>query len=93
MKGAPQRRRLVPLTRVANEPGYEWATTRWLRRQRSERRLPFHKVPGSSKLLLDLNDLDRFVEQGRVEAADPRGAGNAGTRQTSSASRLGGRKI
>jgi len=66
-----RRERLVPLAKVQEQPGYEWAKPRWLRPLRSEQRLPFHKPPGSNKLLLDLDDLDGFVQQGRIEAADP----------------------
>ena len=59
------RRRLVPLTAVNSENGYGWVTTRWLRRLVQERRLAFHKPRG--KVLIDLDDLDAFVEQARVE--------------------------
>ncbi len=45
-----------------------WLSERWLRRLVAERRVPFHKMPGSSRLLFDLADLDRLVEDGRVEA-------------------------
>ena len=62
-------RRLVPLTAVEREPGYAWASTRWLRRQTFERRLPFHKPNG--RVLIDLDDLDAYAERGRVEAVGP----------------------
>jgi hypothetical protein len=57
-------RDLVPLTKV--EKHRPWATTRWLRRQTFERKLPYHKVNG--KILIDLSDLDRYAEGGRVES-------------------------
>jgi excisionase family DNA binding protein len=56
-------RRLHPLTKVANDDAYSWATTRWLRRLIYERGLTYYKVGG--KVLIDLNDLDRLVETGR----------------------------
>ena len=59
-------RRLVRLISVEKEPGYAWATTRWLRRQVAERRVPYHKCRG--KILLDLGDLDAMAEGGRIEA-------------------------
>jgi hypothetical protein len=65
-KDSAKPRRLVPLMGVHLQPGYEWATTRWLRRQVAERRLAFCKVVG--KVLVDLNDLDTFAEDGRVPA-------------------------
>jgi transcriptional regulator with XRE-family HTH domain len=57
-------RDLVPLTKVPNHR--PWVTVRWLRRATYERRLPFHRVGG--KVLVDLTDLDRMAEAGRVEA-------------------------
>jgi len=71
-------RRLVPLLTVSTQPGYAWATTRWLRRQVAERRIPFHKV--GRKVLLDLDDIDRLVDGGRVEPAE--GAPWAGRRRS-----------
>jgi hypothetical protein len=62
----PARRRLLALTTVHEAAGYEWTSTRWLRRQVAERRLPFHKAVG--RILLDLNDIDELTQQGRVEA-------------------------
>ena len=59
-------RRLVFLTEVEREPGYEWARTRWLRRQVGERHLAFHKVAG--RVLIDLADLDAYADRGRIEA-------------------------
>jgi excisionase family DNA binding protein len=66
-------RRFVPLMAVPDEPGYGWVTARFLRRLVQERRLPFHKPRG--RIFIDLNDLDTFVEQGRVE---PRGRTHPG---------------
>jgi excisionase family DNA binding protein len=43
-----------------------WLTERWLRQLVYERRIRFYKVGG--RLLFDLDDLDRFAEQGRREA-------------------------
>jgi hypothetical protein len=40
---------------------------RWLRRQVYERKLAYHKVGG--RVLIDLHDLDRLAEAGRIEAA------------------------
>ena len=51
--------------------GYEWATTRWLRRMVYERALHHYKVAG--RVLIDLADLDRLVEQGERPT---RGHGN-----------------
>jgi hypothetical protein len=60
-------RQLVPLTDVPKHR--PWATVRYLRRLVYERRLPYHKLdPGrSGRVLIDLEDLDRFVEEARVE--------------------------
>ncbi len=49
---------------IAERP---FLTERWVRRLVSERRVPFSKVPGSNRLLFDLDDLDALVENGRVE--------------------------
>ena len=57
--------RYVPLKRVPEQPGYEWATERLLRRLVYERRIPFAKP--ANRVLIDLNDLDAFVEDTRVE--------------------------
>ena len=46
-----------------------WLTERWLRRLVAERRVPYTKLPGSSRLLFDLDDLDQLAESGRVEKA------------------------
>jgi excisionase family DNA binding protein len=43
-----------------------WLNERYVRRLISERRIPFFKVGG--KVLIDLEDLDRLVEAGRVDA-------------------------
>ncbi len=48
---------------------WPWMTERWLRRLVAERRIPFYKLPGSSRLLFDLADLDRLAESGRVDIA------------------------
>ncbi len=58
--------RLKPVTQVPNQPGYEWATIRWLRRQIYENRLPSYKVEGLR--LVDLDDLDAKVAAGREGA-------------------------
>jgi excisionase family DNA binding protein len=49
----------------------EWATPRYLRRLVHERRIPFHKMGTgrSARVFVDLADLDRYAEAGRVEAA------------------------
>jgi hypothetical protein len=60
-------RRLTPITEVEKTPGYEWASTRWLRRQVYENHLPSHRVGG--RVLIDLNDIDAEVEAGRREVA------------------------
>lgn len=74
-------RRLVPLVEVAGKEGYEWATERWLRRQVAAHRLPRNKAVG--KVLIDLDDLDALVEQGRVEA-DPSASHRRGHRRRTS---------
>ena len=58
------RTRLTRLTHVPNEPGYAWATVRWLRRQVYEGNLPSHRVGGY--VLVDLDDLD---QNGKVDIA------------------------
>lgn len=63
----PAPRRLVRLVQVEQNPGYTWATTRWLRRQVYEGTLPSVKVAGS--VLIDLDDLDAMVEAGRRQGA------------------------
>jgi hypothetical protein len=60
-------KRLHPLTEIEHLPGYEWATTRWLRRQVFERKLTHYKVSG--RVLVDLDDLDRYVQAGRRDAS------------------------
>jgi excisionase family DNA binding protein len=44
-------------------------TVRYLRRLVHERRIPFHKLDPerSGRVLIDLEDLDRFTEESRVE--------------------------
>ncbi len=59
-------RRLYPLIECPNVPGYAWTSERWLRRQTYEGRLPCYKVAG--KVLVDLDDLDAFIEAGRRDA-------------------------
>lgn len=49
---------------VAERP---WTTVRWLRRMVYEKRIPYHKVRG--RVLIDLEDLDRLAEEGRIEEA------------------------
>jgi hypothetical protein len=46
-------------------------TVRDLRRLVYERRIPYYKLdPGrSGRVLIDLDDLDRFVEESRIEPA------------------------
>ena len=58
-------RRLTLLTDVHAVPGYDWATTRWLRRQVDVGTLPSYKVSG--RVLVDLEDIDAMVEAGRRE--------------------------
>lgn len=59
-------RQLVPLTDVPNHR--PWATVRYLRRLVHERRIPYFKLdPGrSGRVLIDLEDLDHFVEESRI---------------------------
>ena len=52
---------------VAETAAYLNVTERWVRRSLSERRLPFHKLGNLVRLRKE--DLDRFLEAGRVEAA------------------------
>lgn len=59
-------KRLRLSTEVESEPGYEWVTTRWLRRQIYEQRVVSYRVSG--RVLIDLNDLDAMVDAGRREA-------------------------
>lgn len=63
-------RRIFPLMKVHQEPGYEWATVRYLRRLVAEHRIPFHKL-GHGKVLIDLADLDNYVDRGRIENPGP----------------------
>ncbi len=57
--------RYVPLKQVQEQPGYEWATERLLRRLVHERRIPYSKP--ANRVLIDLNDLDTMIEDSRVE--------------------------
>jgi len=56
-------RDLVPITEI--ERHRPWCSVRYARRLVAERRVPFHKV--GRRVLLDLADLDNYVEAGRVE--------------------------
>ncbi|MDZ7733982.1 MAG: hypothetical protein U5R31_13740 [Acidimicrobiia bacterium] len=58
--------RLRPIAEIEREPGYEWATLRWLRRQVYEHRLTSYRV--GSRVLIDLDDLDEMVLSGRRPA-------------------------
>jgi hypothetical protein len=58
-------RRTVQLKEVEKEPGYGWATERYLRRLVAERRIPFYKP--DFKIMIDLTDLDTYLEGGRIE--------------------------
>lgn len=57
--------RYVALKKVAEQPGYEWASERLLRRLVYERRIPYSKP--ANRVLIDLYDLDRLVAEARVE--------------------------
>jgi hypothetical protein len=57
--------RYVALKKVAEQPGYEWASERLLRRLVYERRIPYSKP--ASRVLINLDDLDQLIEQARVE--------------------------
>lgn len=59
--------RLVPLVEVPRHR--PWATVRYLRRLVYERRIPYVKLSAGrgGRVLIDLDDLDRFVEEQRVE--------------------------
>lgn len=58
--------RYVTLKAVVDQPGYEWATERLLRRLVYERRIPYAKP--ANRVLIDLNDLDGLIEESRIEA-------------------------
>jgi len=58
--------RYIPLKRIADQPGYEWATERLLRRLVYERRVPYSKP--AKEVLIDLDDLDHLLQESRVEA-------------------------
>jgi hypothetical protein len=62
-------RQLVPIGEVTQHR--PWATVRYVRRLVHERRLPYFKFGDSrsSPVYIDLDDLDRYVEHARVEAA------------------------
>lgn len=57
--------RYVALKKVAEQPGYEWASERLLRRLVYERRIPYSKP--ASRVLINLDDLDQLVDEARVE--------------------------
>lgn len=57
--------RYVALKKVAEQPGYEWASERLLRRLVYERRIPYSKP--ASRVLINLDDLDDLVNEARVE--------------------------
>lgn len=57
--------RYVSLKQVPHLPGYEWATERLLRRLVYERRVAYAKP--ANRVLIDLEDLDKLVEQSRHE--------------------------
>ena len=59
------KRWLDPLSNIVEHPGYGRARNRWLRRQVAQPHLRFHKV--ARKVLIDLEGLDRLVEQAVVE--------------------------
>jgi hypothetical protein len=48
-----------------------WASERWLRRAIFEHRIAYHKLGSGrgARVLVDLDDLDRYAEQGRIEPA------------------------
>lgn len=58
-------RRYFPLKQVPEQPGYEWATERLLRRLVYERRVAFSKP--ANRVLIDLDDLDQLLEECRRE--------------------------
>lgn len=58
-------RRLVLVTKVHEQPGYAWTSTRWLRRLIYEGRLPSYKFGG--RRLVDLDDVDAAVDAGRED--------------------------
>ncbi|MFI7674215.1 helix-turn-helix domain-containing protein [Actinophytocola sp. NPDC049390] len=54
---------------VAEAAEYMNTTVRFVRRLIAERRIPFHKV--GRYVRLKVQDVEAFVEAGRVEAFDP----------------------
>ncbi len=58
-------RRFVTLAQLLAER--PWLTERHARRLVAERRIPFYKPAG--KLLFDLDEIDAWTEQARVQAA------------------------
>ena len=60
-------RTLVPLLETPKHR--PWTNERWLRRQVAERRIGFYKVAG--RVLIDLDELDKFAEHGRVDPVAP----------------------
>lgn len=65
----PDRR---PLLKVRGAADYLGVSERWLYMAVSERRLPFVRLPGSQLLRFDPDELDDFVDAGRVEPDPPR---------------------
>lgn len=47
-----------------------WISARWLRNQVEKKKLPHYKVNG--RLLFDLDELDRYALENRVEAVGRR---------------------
>lgn len=64
-----KQRQLIPLTEVPEHR--PWATVRYLRYLVEHRRIPYHKLNEgrAGRVLIDLDDLDRFAEAGRVQSA------------------------
>lgn len=61
-----RRARWRPLTEVSSEPGYSWATARWLRTLIYDgHRLPHAKLGG--RVMVDLNEIDDLIEQNRSD--------------------------
>jgi hypothetical protein len=70
----PPRRNLVTFTQALE--ARPWLSRRLLRRIVEQRRVPYFKTAGESGLLLfDLNELDRYIEDTRIEALDRTGLG------------------
>lgn len=65
MRGLPPVSKKLVTIRQAIE-ARPWLTERYARRLVFERRVTYYRVGG--RVLLDLADVDRLVEEGRVEA-------------------------